>query len=146
MPPPPRPPRRGVTLVELLVALAIAGVLATLTLGGLRAAADREAVRAAAAEVRAAFAAARTLAVARGARAAVRIDTVGGRVVVHAGADTVWRAAPGASHRVRLAASRDSMAYAGGSGLGHGAANLRVVVRRAAAAETVVVSRAGRVR
>jgi prepilin-type N-terminal cleavage/methylation domain-containing protein len=137
---------RGVTLVELLVALAVASVLAAVTLRGLRAVAAREAVRAAAGEVRTAFATARTLAVARGARAAVRIDTLAGRVVVHAGVDTVWRAAPGADHGVRLAATRDSMAYAGGSGLGHGAANLRVVVRRGWAAETVVVARAGRVR
>jgi hypothetical protein len=34
----------------------------------------------------------------------------------------------------------------GASGLGYGAANLRVVVRRGAASETVYVSRLGRVR
>jgi hypothetical protein len=46
---------------------------------------------------------------------------------------------------VRLAANRDSMAY-DGRGLGVGAANLSIVVRRGAVAETVVVSRLGRVR
>jgi hypothetical protein len=51
----------------------------------------------------------------------------------------------GALYGVRLEPSRDSMAYAP-SGLGWGGANLRVVVRRGAAADTVVVSRLGRVR
>jgi hypothetical protein len=46
---------------------------------------------------------------------------------------------------VRLSASRDSMAY-DARGLGLGAANLSLVIRRGAAAETVFVSRLGRVR
>ena len=51
----------------------------------------------------------------------------------------------GSSHGVSLSSSRDSMAYAP-NGLGHGASNLTVVLRRGSAAETLFVSRLGRVR
>jgi hypothetical protein len=106
---------------------------------------DGAAVRAAGAELRAAFAAARALAALRGARTAVRLDPAAGTAVVHAGADTVRRLALAARHGVRLAATRDSMSYLP-PGLGAGAANLRVVLARGRAADTVVVSRLGRVR
>jgi hypothetical protein len=46
---------------------------------------------------------------------------------------------------VRLAATRDSMAYLP-LGLGYGAANLRAVLTRGRASDTVFVSRLGRVR
>ena len=66
-------------------------------------------------------------------------------LAVHRGPDTLLARALGRLHGVRLSATRDSTAYAG-DGLGYGAANLRLVVRRGAAAETVTVSRLGRVR
>ncbi len=125
--------------------LTIIAIAVGLGLRGLRHAADVAAVHAAAAEVRAAFAAARGLAVRRAERAAVRLDTVGGGVAVHLRGDSVLRRPLGALYRVRLSATRDSAAY-GGTGLGYGSSNLRVLVRRGAAAETVVVSRLGRVR
>jgi len=141
-----RPPgRAGQTVVELLVTLAVLGVLAVVGARGAARAADTAAVHAAGAELRAAFGAARALAVHRAARVAVRLDSAAGTVVVHAGADTVRRLALRAAHGVRLAATRDSMAYAP-PGLGHGAANLRVVLARGRAADTTVVSRLGRVR
>jgi Tfp pilus assembly protein FimT len=137
--------RPGHTLAELVVALAAAAVLAA---AGARAAGharDGAAVRAAGAELRAAFAAARALAALRGAPAAVRLDSAAGAAAVHAGADTVRRLALRARYGVRLAATRDSMAYAP-PGVGRGAANLRAVLTRGAAADTVVVSRLGRIR
>lgn len=139
-------PTAGSTLVELLVGLAIAGVLAAV---GLRAAArayDSAAVHAAGAELRGAFAAARTLAVLRATRVAVRLDTVGGSAAVHVGEDTLRRLALTAQFGARLVAvTRDSMAYSA-LGLGYGASNLRVVLARGHATDTLVVSRLGRVR
>ena len=46
---------------------------------------------------------------------------------------------------VTLASSRDSLAYSA-TGLGYGVTNASLVVRRGLAAETVSVSRTGRVR
>ena len=137
--------RPGFTLPELVVALVVLGVAAALGLRGLAHLTDAGAVRGAAAEVRSAFAAARSLAVRRGERAAVRLDTGAGVVAVHLRADTVLRRSLTELYRVRLSATRDSAAY-GATGLGYGGSNLRVIVRRAAAVETVVVSRLGRVR
>lgn len=94
--------------------------------------------------------AARLLAVARGealaaGRAtAVTVDAAGGRLVAHAGTDTVARALFGPAG-IALHATRDSMAY-GPDGLGAGAANLRIILRRGHAADTLSVSRLGRVR
>jgi len=51
----------------------------------------------------------------------------------------------GAEHDVQLSASRVRMSYSP-TGIGYGAANLSVVVRRSAVVDTVFVSRLGRVR
>lgn len=76
---------------------------------------------------------------------AVRLDSAAGTAVVHAADDTLRRLPLAAQYGVRLTATRDSMTYAP-PGLGVGAANLRVTLTRGAAAETVTVSRLGRVR
>ena len=134
---------RGTTLPELLVALVVSGLLAALALGAAARTVDQARARTAAEEVRQALGLARRVAVLRGERTAVRFDSARGRVTVHVRGDTVLARA--LADGVRLAATRESTAY-GGDGLGYGAANLRVLVRRGAAAETVVVSRLGRVR
>jgi prepilin-type N-terminal cleavage/methylation domain-containing protein len=134
-----------VTLPELSVALTIAALLAAFAWRAMAPALDAARVRTARDELRALFAAARGLAVLRAERAAVRLDAATGAVAVHLRGDTAVRRPVGALYGVRLEPTRDSMAYAP-SGLGWGGANLRVVVRRGAAADTVVVSRLGRVR
>jgi prepilin-type N-terminal cleavage/methylation domain-containing protein len=145
MPTPPRARRRGVTLPELAIALTMLGLLAAFAWRATAPLLDAARVRTARDALRGAFGTARALAVLRAERAAVRIDAPRGVVLVHLGADTVLRRPLGALYGVRLEATRESTAYAP-SGLGWGGANLRVLVRRGAAAETVVVSRLGRVR
>lgn len=137
--------RRGFSLAELIIALAIIGIVLGLGLRGLAAARNGGAARAGAAEVRAAFNGARALAVRRGERAAVRIDTLANTVAVHIRTDTVLQRPLFALYRVRLSTTRDSASY-GATGLGYGSSNLRVLVRRGAAVETVTVARLGRVR
>lgn len=137
--------RTGTTLLELLVALAVLGIVAATAMRAGAAMGDAARVRSAADELRAALSTARTLAVARADRAAVRLDTAAAAVSVHLQGDTALRRPLGALYGVRLSATRDSTAY-GADGLGWGAANVRLIVRRHAAAETITVSRLGRVR
>ena len=137
--------RRGTTLPELLVVLTVIGVLGAVGVVRVSALRNRLSVRAAAAETVGTFALARRWSVSRATRTALTIDTAGAAVVVRSYNDTIAHRRLGASHGVTLWATRDSMAYAP-NGLGYGASNLSLVIRRGTAAETVVVSRLGRVR
>ena len=137
--------RRGATLPEIIIALCMLGIVTAVA--GLRVAdfRDRSSVRRAAGETVATFAAARRWSLSRSVRTAVSIDTAAATLLVRSYGDTILLRRLRASHGVGLSTSRDSMAYAP-NGLGYGASNLTVVLRRGAAAETVVVSRLGRVR
>ena len=137
--------RAGFTLVEQTVVITVLGVLAAIAIRSIGRQLDRIAVRSAAREARDVFAAAREFAVARGVRTAVQIYPLSAEVSAHAAADTILARPLGALHGVTLSTSRDSMAYSP-SGLGYGASNLRIIVVKNAAAETVTVSRLGRVR
>ena len=137
--------RAGHTLPELVVVLALLLVPLALVLGAWRAATDRARVRMAAADLASVLADARDEALARVGIVAARVDTADGSVTVRSGADTVARRPLGALHGVRLTATRDSVTY-GSLGVGRGLANARFVVARGSAAETVWVSRLGRVR
>jgi hypothetical protein len=64
---------------------------------------------------------------------------------VSVGGDTLRKRDIGAAHDVLLLATRTRMSYSA-TGIGYGAANLSVVVRRNRAVDTVFVSRLGRVR
>jgi prepilin-type N-terminal cleavage/methylation domain-containing protein len=137
--------RRGTTVPELIVVLTIVGVLVTITIGRTAALRDRASVRAAASETVATFALARRWSLSRASRTAITFDTSAATLIVRSYADTITRRSLRSSHGVGLSASRDSMAYAP-NGLGYGASNLTLVLRRGDAAETVFVSRLGRVR
>lgn len=137
------PRRSGVTHVEQLVVLVVLGLLAALSVASGVPLLDAAAVEAAAQETTDLFALARDHATATSRRTAVRLDAAHARVLVHAGPDTLARG-DFSGTGIALEASRDSMAYAP-SGLGVGAANLRVILRRGARADTITVSRLGRV-
>jgi hypothetical protein len=72
----------------------------------------------------------------------VRIDAAQRRLTVHTGTDTLARTI--LPDGLTMRTTRDSLAYAP-SGLGYGAANLRVIVSRGRSADTITVSRLGRV-
>lgn len=135
----------GLSLAELLAALTVAALLAAAGTHAVARLADGAATHAAGAELRSAFATARAVAVLRATRTAVHIDTATAITTVHIGADTVRRLLLRTRYGVRLTTTRDSMAYAP-PGIGYGAANLRVVLTRGRASDTVTVSRLGRVR
>jgi prepilin-type N-terminal cleavage/methylation domain-containing protein len=137
--------RRGVTLPELMLVTGIVGLLTAIAVPRIVRLRDRASVGNAAVEVTTTFAAARRWAVSRAARTAVAFDTASATIVVHSFGDTIAVRRLGSSHGVTLTTTRDTMAYAP-NGLGYGASNLTVVLQRGAAADTVVVSRLGRVR
>lgn len=137
--------RSGATLIELVLALFVLAMLGSTGLAAERQARHTRAVRSAAREAAASFATARRHAIATGRPTALRMDASESRMVVHAGSDTLHRLLVAAAHGVSLTATRDSMAY-DPQGLGIGAANLTLILSRHTAAETLVVSRLGRVR
>jgi len=137
--------RAGTTLVEQVILLAVLGVLAAVGIVGGARVLDTATVHGAAREVSELFALARDRAMATGMRTAVRLDAATDRVVVHSGVDTLASVDLHAGRAVNLETTRDSMAYLS-SGLGYGAANLRVIVSRGSSRDTITVSRLGRVR
>lgn len=138
-------PRAAYTLFELLVVLSVTAVLLGLATLRIGIAADRSAVHSAASEAAAVFTAARNAAIYRRAAVAVTIDTVYGTVRAYSDSVLIYRRDLGTTLRVRLSATRDSMAF-DARGLGVGLANLSLVIQRGAARDTVFVSRLGRVR
>lgn len=137
--------RSGTTLAELLVVAALIALISGFVFAPFKRGFDRLKTRAAAREAMTAFYTARAAAIARGQRTAVLFDQAHGRVSVTANGDTVMMRPVGSEHGVAVTATRDSMAFFP-DGLGVGAANLRVIFTRGAAADTVIASREGRVK
>ena len=137
--------RRGMTIVELLVMVAILGVLAAIAVPRAVTAMDRLSVRGATQDVVLTIAAARAAASRGDAYVSFVADTRGGRVRVVSGGEVLVERDLAHLRGVRIEASRESVTFAPG-GLGWGAANTTVVVSRGARSDTVVMSRLGRVR
>jgi prepilin-type N-terminal cleavage/methylation domain-containing protein len=138
-------PRPAFTLPELLLVLGIVGLTTMVALRQLQRQLDHLAARNAVAEAANAVARARDEAVAQHTPVSLRVDTVAATLELRARSERLAAFPLGSSHGVRLATTRDSIAF-DVRGLGYGAANLTLVVRRGAASETLVVSRLGRVR
>lgn len=137
--------RGGHTLIELAIALVIMAILlgiAAPRLGTLR---DRASVRSAATELAAILSSARRAAMLRSSAAMVVIDEARSTASVIVGADTILTHDPGSELGVTLTATRDTVLY-GPSGRGWGASNTSIVVARGRWADTIFVSRLGRVR
>ena len=137
--------RAAFTIFELTVTLCILSILSAIAVPRAGRLLDSIHVRGAAMEIESLFGVARHLAIARGALATVDVDLANRSMYVSVDEDTVRRLELGTEHDVQLAATRTRMSY-GPTGMGYGAANLSVVVRRNASADTVFVSRLGRVR
>lgn len=137
--------RHAFTIIELTVTICILAVLSAIAIPWAGDLLDKVRVRSAATEIGSLFSAARHIAIARGSQATVDIDTVGRVIAVSIGPDTVRRREIGIAHDVLMSATRTRMSYSA-TGVGYGAANLSVVVRRNRAVDTVFVSRLGRVR
>jgi prepilin-type N-terminal cleavage/methylation domain-containing protein len=138
---------RGFTLSELVIAIVIAAVLLGVALPRLRPALDRVATEAAAGDITAALATTRHTAIARGQRARLVIAADSLRLDLWSG--TAWTGAarwPGpATHRVSLQVSNPVVAFSP-TGVGWGASNTTITLRRGSQVETITTSRVGRVR
>lgn len=137
--------RRGMTFVELLLTLAVLGILTSITMPRAASLIDRISVKGATQDVVLALATARAAASRRGAYASFIADPRTGRIRVVSDGETILDRNVGRMRGVRLEASRESVTFAP-SGLGWGAANTTVVVSRGARSDTIVMSRLGRVR
>ena len=137
--------RKGYSLLEQLVVLAVMAILFTLVGPRTAAALDRAAVRDARMQLVGVLGSARGSALARAERVSVAMDGGAGIVRVLAGADTLLVRPLRTDLGVAVASSRDTVTY-GASGRGYGAANSTIVLSRGAAAETVFVARLGRAR
>jgi prepilin-type N-terminal cleavage/methylation domain-containing protein len=137
--------RQAFTLIELTVTLCILSILSAIAIPRASRFLDGIHVRAATIEIESLFSTARHLAIARGTQTTVEIDTATRAIYVSAAGVRLRNAEIGANHDVRFSATRSAMSYSA-TGMGYGAANLSVVVRRNAYADTVFVSRLGRLR
>jgi len=137
--------RPGYTLAETMLVTVLAGIAMEIVVPrGIRAL-DCIVVQPAAGDGRATLATARALAIAGATVVTVDVDSATGTLRVRRGPEILLTRGVGHAHGVRLTRTRDSLSYSP-RGLGRGAANLSIVVRRGDAAETVFVSRLGRVR
>ena len=136
---------KGFTLLELLVVMVVTGIVLAIAVPRARAGVDRAVVRSAATDVRATLGLARTLALAGHAVIVVDVESATGVLRIRRDSAVLMRRGVAGAHGVEVRATRDSLSY-DPYGLGRGAANLSVVIRKGGAAETVFVSRMGRIR
>jgi prepilin-type N-terminal cleavage/methylation domain-containing protein len=137
--------RPAYTLIELTVTLCILSILSAIAVTKAGRLLDSMHVNGAVVEIASLFSTARQLAIATSRRTSVEIDTADRTIHVISGSDTVRQREIGKVHDVRLSATRARMSYAA-TGMGYGAANLSVVVRRNLSVDTVFLSRLGRLR
>jgi len=133
------------TLLELVIVLMIIGLLSIIAVREMGHYLDRIAARTAIAEAAEVIEQARDEALARHAIVSVKIDTAHAALALRERGTALAIHALGHAHRVTLSSTRDSLAF-DVRGLGYGASNLTLIARRGHAAETLVVSRLGRVR
>jgi prepilin-type N-terminal cleavage/methylation domain-containing protein len=142
---PPHPEKRGFNIIELTIVLSIIAILSAIALPKAAGFIDTMEVRGAVTEIDALFSLARHVAIARAVQSSLDIDPTPGIIVVRVGSDTVMKRELEIAHGVTLQSTRASITYSQ-TGIGYGAANLTLVVSRNLAADTIFVSRLGRVR
>ena len=136
--------RTGFTMLELLVVLTVAAIMAGVSLPALLGMRDRITVRLAAVEAARTMADARTVALTASRRTAVRIDQIANTLTVVSGPDTI-RTLRLNEYGVQLRTTRDSIAF-GPTGIGWGAATATLTLTRGGATTSLAVSRLGRIR
>ena len=137
--------RTAFTIIELTITLCIVSILSAIAVPSAGRLLDSIHVNGAVVEIGSMFGAARHLAISRSRETSVEIDTTARIIRVTSDGETLREREIGRVHDVRLSATRLRMSYSP-TGMGYGAANLSVVVRRNGSVDTIFVSRLGRVR
>jgi type II secretory pathway pseudopilin PulG len=137
--------RPALTLLELVIVLMIIGLVSIIAVREVGHYLDRIAARSAVSEAAEVIQQARDEALARHTIVSVKIDTAHAELALRERGSALAVHALGHAHRVSLSSTRDSLAF-DVRGLGYGASNLTLIAKRGRAAETLVVSRLGRVR
>jgi len=138
--------RRGVTLIELVVVLAIVGVLLGLAFPRMATWLDVMAVDRAALEIVSFHHEAQFAAMLRAERVRLRFTEDSLTAAFEGVRDSTFIARAGpARHGVRLTATRPEIRFYP-TGLGFGAANTKIVLRRGAAVDSLTTSRLGRLK
>lgn len=138
---------RGFTLLELIVVLVIAGLLVMLWTPRAARLIDWLETEAAVRDVTTALAVAQSGAIMQSARARLTVSADTLRIDRLIGLQwTPWWRRPGpASHGVSLAVSNPVIEF-GPAGIGWGVSNTKIVLSRGSQAETITMSRVGRVK
>jgi prepilin-type N-terminal cleavage/methylation domain-containing protein len=138
--------RKGVTLPELVVVIVMVGILLGLALPRLAAWLDWLAVDRAAQEIAAFHWTARFTAIFRAQRVRLDFSSDSLRATLEGPTDSVFLRWPGpARYGVSLTASRSTIRFQA-NGLGLGAADTKLVLRRGAEAESLTTSLLGRLK
>lgn len=139
--------RVGFTVLELMVVICIAAVLAAVWLPRSARMLDQLATERAVRDITTALAVARHGAVLRSTRARLTISADSLRIdrFEEQGWKPWWRKPGPASHGVALETSNPIVVF-GPSGMGWGVSNTTIVLRRGSHAETITMSRVGRVK
>jgi len=137
--------RRGFSLLELLLAIAIAGLLLGIALPQFGLFRDRLAVGAAAERIAAAHRRARITAILQSHPVVLTIDADSLSIVVEADSGANWKEPGPSAHGVALAGGSRQLTFSP-VGITAGLSNATFRLTRGAAIRTVVVSRLGRLR
>jgi prepilin-type N-terminal cleavage/methylation domain-containing protein len=137
---------RGVTLPELLIVLVIIGIVAAVMIPPLGRALDRAAVAEGAERYGAIHETARALAIARGRQSRVELDSARREASIALRGVTAWDTVDVRNlGRAGFSASRVIITFSP-IGIGFGASNTSIVFTAGVAAETLTVSRTGRLK
>lgn len=137
---------RGLTFVEMIVALVLMGLLASWAFPRYATWADWLAVERATREVTSFYAAARFAAAQRGTRIRVEFGPDSLRAVFEGMRDSVFRVRAGPAKSGVMLKVSQRVVRIGSSGYGWAAGNTTVVLRKGQVVDSVIISRLGRVR
>lgn len=137
--------RSGFTIIEIVIVLVISAIVSAISVPRAGQFIDRIEVHGARTEAASMFSIARHYAIARGTQATLDIDPVTRTLMIKASGQTVSTRELGAAYGVAINANRASITYSP-IGVGYGAANFTMILSRGLAADTIYISRLGRVR